>query len=152
MKFQQDRELEIKERQAECKRKRENIACALEESARKVRTSCLEAEAINDEYISVATELESSDTGTLNLSACPLPQNVSNNSYVFLLQKARAYRDMAEQLRADNRKLQLETCEKVEAIRNFWRNNILEERTRAGKMLMTALRNPKHLHVTSPFH
>ena len=86
--------------------------------------------------------MESSDTGTLNLSACPLPQNMSNNSYVFLLQKVRAYRDMAEQLRADNRKLQLETCEKVEAIRNFWRNNILEERTRAGKMLMTALRNP----------
>ena len=31
--------------------------------------------------------------------------------------------------------------EKVEAVRQFWRNSILEEKSRGGKMVMHAIRN-----------
>ena len=42
------------------------------------------------------------------------------------------YRDMAEQLKAKNRRLRLEMHETVEAVRKFWRNCVLEEHTRTG--------------------
>lgn len=48
--------------------------------------------------------------------------------------------DMAEYYKAENRRLKVKASESMEAIRQFWRNNILEERTRAGKMVMTSLR------------
>ena len=35
---------------------------------------------------------------------------------------------MAEDLKAENQKLIVEICEKVEAVRRFWINSILEEK------------------------
>ena len=50
------------------------------------------------------------------------------------------YRDMAEYYSAENRRLKVKASESIEAVRQFWRNNIIEERTRAGKMVMISLR------------
>ena len=49
-----------------------------------------------------------------------------------MAQKVLAYRDIAEHLKTENRRLRVKNCEKIEAVRRFWRNNVLEERTRAG--------------------
>ena len=50
------------------------------------------------------------------------------------------YRDMAEHYKAENRRLRFETCEKSEAVRDFWRNSVPEEGTRAGRIVMMAIR------------
>ena len=55
------------------------------------------------------------------------------------LEEARSYRDQVDNLRSKNRKLYCEMHDRVEVIRNFWRNNI-EGSTRGGLCVQTALR------------
>ena len=86
--------------------------------------------------------MEDSVVGTLNFpsysSSCSCTDSAK---YKDALNKAMYYRDIAEQLKMENRKLHVEFSEKVETVRNFWRNNILEERSHGGKMVMSAIKN-----------
>ena len=106
-----------------------------------MRTQSSDVESMNDKYIAVAAELDNSDAGTLNLSACPPNESGTKRTLNALLQKSIIFRDKAEQLQAENRRLRAEMSEKVEAVRNFWRNSVLEERTRSGRMVMLSLRS-----------
>lgn len=56
------------------------------------------------------------------------------------LMTARHYRDLAEKLQTTNRHLNAKLHDSVEAVRNFWRNNIKEEQNRSGRMVMASLR------------
>ena len=125
--------LEIKEREEECKRKREALANALEKTAAEVRQESDTTEKINNHFLCIADELEDSDAGTLNLPPCP-PSKSRISEDVSM------YRDMAEYYKSENRRLKVRASESIEAVRQFWRNNIFEERTRAGKMVMFAMR------------
>ena len=71
----------------------------------------------------------------------PVPVITVYTTYKDALNKAAHYRDIAEQLKAQNRKLHVELSEKVETVWKFWRNKVLEERSHGGKMVMSALRN-----------
>ena len=84
-------------------------------------------------------KLEESDAGTLNFSFCQSSGKESSEN-VALLHDVSMYRDMAEY---ENRRLKVKASGSIEAVGQFWRNIVLEERTRAGKMVMTSLR--KHL-------
>ena len=53
--------------------------------------------------------------------------------------EARCYRNLSEQMRKENHKLAGSFNEKLELVRNFWRNNIKEGSTRAGRMVQKAL-------------
>ena len=124
----------------ECNKKREALTSALEETAIKIRTTSDDMETVNDNFVSVATELEKDECGSLNLSACSsCSRSKSSSKTVQTLQRRiTLYRDMAEQLKAKNQRLHLELHKNVEAVRKFWRNSVLEERTRAGKIVMMA--------------
>ena len=142
-KWDKERELEIQEAELMANRRREEYALTLEEKAKQIRLQCEDVRCTDDEYISLCTTLRDSDAGTLNLSSCQLTSCI-DTSTTDTLQKAVHYRDLAEELKRDNRKLRVEMSEKIEAVRKFWRNSILEEQTRAGKMVMIALRKSKH--------
>ena len=60
-----------------------------------------------------------------------------DKQYKTALHKAAMYRDIVEGLQAENR-LRSELSDKVETVGSFWRNRILEQRTRAEKMVMLA--------------
>lgn len=112
--YKLDMEQEIRDKEIECSRKREALASALEKTAVNIRSTSTEVEKINDMFLEVATEIERSEAGTINLSAC-----LSSTSDD-LARKAQTYRDMAEHLKAENRRLRVENSEKVEAVRRFW--------------------------------
>ena len=133
--YQLEREQEIKEKETECKTKIEALASAL---AVNIRSTSTEVEEINNSFIKVATEQERSEAGTLNLTS----PSSSCTSDSYMAQKVLAYRDIAEHLKTEIRRLRVKNCEKIEAVRRFWRNNVLEERTRAGRMVMMSLRQP----------
>lgn len=52
---------------------------------------------------------------------------------------ARQYRDMVEQSQEEKRKLKTELEKKVEVVRNFWRNKVVEGGSRSGQILRAAL-------------
>lgn len=56
------------------------------------------------------------------------------------LHLARCYRDLAERLKKEKYETEQKMNDKVEVVRNFWRNNIHEGHTRAGKMVQKALK------------
>ena len=56
------------------------------------------------------------------------------------LNVARSYRDQVDALRTRNRKLYCEMNDRVDTIRNFWRNNIVEGSTRAGRCVRKAIK------------
>ena len=55
------------------------------------------------------------------------------------LSLARHYRDMAETSQAQKRIVKADLERKVELVRNFWRDKVVEGKTRSGKMLRAAL-------------
>ena len=55
------------------------------------------------------------------------------------LLQARQYRDMAEATRADKRALKHNLEGKIEIVRDFWRNKIVEGGSRSGRMLRASL-------------
>jgi hypothetical protein len=57
------------------------------------------------------------------------------------LKEARSYRNEIDGLRSKNRKLCCEMNDRIDVIRNFWRNNIAEGSTRGGLCVQNALRN-----------
>ena len=140
--FEKERELEIKEAEMLANQRREEHARSLEEKAHEIRSISNDQISTNVDYIDTCYHLEESDAGTLNLPSCHTCNCTTTPSNA--LRKAAYYRDMAEELKKDNRKLRVEMSERIETVRKFWRNSILEEGTRAGKMIMLALRNSNH--------
>ena len=59
------------------------------------------------------------------------------------LKVARSYRDQVDGLRSSNRKLFCEMNDKIDVIRTFWRNNIAEGSTRAGRCVQMAIKKMK---------
>ena len=108
-------ELDIKEREDECNRKRETLACAFEEAAVNICNSCQDVQKINDGYLTVTSELDQGDAGSLNLCAFP---TTTERDFDKLLQKTTIYSDMAEQLKCENRQLQIELSEKWKLFAN----------------------------------
>ena len=76
----------------------------------------------------------------LKLPPCHTAVTRVSDANQTVLQNMQMYSDMAKYYKAENRRLRVRASENIEAVRQFWRNNILEERTRAGKMVMLALR------------
>ena len=60
------------------------------------------------------------------------------------LEEARSYRNQVDELRTKNRKLHCEMNDRVDVIRNFWRNSIAEGSTRAGLCVLSAQKNKKY--------
>ena len=58
--------------------------------------------------------------------------------------RARHYCDLVEKLRTSNRHLKNQLYYTVEAVRNYWRNDIMEEQTMGGKTLVASLKKPLH--------
>lgn len=52
---------------------------------------------------------------------------------------ARQYRGMAEECQTEKRRLKHKLEEKVELVRNFWRNKVVEGGSRSGKILRASL-------------
>lgn len=52
---------------------------------------------------------------------------------------ARHYRDIAEESQSEKRILKCELEGRIEVVRNFWRNKVIEGSTRSGKILRAAL-------------
>ena len=52
---------------------------------------------------------------------------------------ARQYRNLAEQSQSDKRLLKSNMEEKIETVRDFWRNIIIEGDSRGGRMVRAAL-------------
>lgn len=57
------------------------------------------------------------------------------------VEKAQFYRDLAERIRAEKREKVYELNNKVELVRNYWRNKLCEGSSRAGKLVQKALLN-----------
>ena len=51
----------------------------------------------------------------------------------------RHYRDIAERMKTEKHEMENEMNERVELVHGFWRNNIKEGSSRAGKMVQRAL-------------
>ena len=128
---------------------KERMALCLEKKVSEIRAQTIEEQEVNDSYITLTSELEKSEAGTLNLDICqetPVDTCACKctlqecKEHRIALQRAAMYTDMAEGLKTENRKLRMEISEKIETVRNFWRNYILEQRTRAGKMVMLVIR------------
>ena len=53
--------------------------------------------------------------------------------------EAQHYRNLSEKIRTEKRELSNSLNHKLEVVRNFWRNNVKEGSTRAGRILQMAL-------------
>ena len=58
------------------------------------------------------------------------------------IRSARLYRSQIDELRKKNRKLHREMHDKIDTIRDFWRNNIAEGSSRAGLCVKLAIQKP----------
>ena len=55
------------------------------------------------------------------------------------LLEAKKYRNLAEALKKEKRKLEQVYVKKVETVRDFWRNKVIEGDLRGGKILQASL-------------
>ena len=134
--------LELQQKERLQNERRELVAKSLEQKAEEIRSQSVATRNTNIRYLDVSKRMEKSDAGTLNLpSFCPLSSNSPPSELKNAIQGATFYRDAAEDLKKENRKLRVEMSEKIEAVRRFWRNCILEEKSDAGKMVMHAIRS-----------
>ena len=110
---------------------------SLEKKAKEIRDQCTEVVDTCSDYLNICSEVEDSAAGTLNFPAYSLSCSCSDSTkYREALDKATYYRDIAEHLKIENRKLRVEYSEKIDTVRKFWRNKVLEERSPGGKMPM----------------
>ena len=55
------------------------------------------------------------------------------------LMEAKQYRDLAETLKKEKREIEHKLVSKIEIVRDFWRNKIVEGDSRGGKILRASL-------------
>ena len=70
---------------------------------------------------------------------CTKELQTARNERDQALLQARYYRDLAEVTRAEKRALKYNLEEKIELVRDFWRNKIVEGGSRSGRMLRASL-------------
>jgi hypothetical protein len=90
--------------------------------------------------------LDSSDDVAANIGVSGVARVYFNNKIrlerekrIKAVQEAQAYRNMAETMRREKRQIVNTMNEKIEVVRDFWRNNIKEGSSRAGIMVRRAL-------------
>lgn len=93
--------------------------------------------------LSVKVFVEGTNNSVLSTASRMTAEHISqlSNERDAALKEARSYINQIDELRTKNRKLHCEMNDRVDIIRNFWRNNIAEGSTRAGLCVRSALRN-----------
>ena len=124
-----EREQELREVKTKAIQRREEKALCLEKKAEQIRKECVELADTDSDYLDNCSDVEASAAGTFSFSTYSTSCNCSESSKCRkALNQAMCYRDtIAEKLKTENRKLHVEFSEKVETVRNFWRNKVLEE-------------------------
>ena len=94
-----------------------------------------------DTVVTPVFEKEDCDCSSSNLIAKKCEERLrrarcERNKALFL---ARQYRNLAEQSQSDKRLLKSNMEEKIETVRDFWRNKIIEGDSRGGRMVRAAL-------------
>lgn len=111
--------------------------CVAENSMQKNSYDTLLLPSVNTPT-ALQTTYEGIDIHRLNfVSSIRLEQEKTRKA----LEKARFYRNLSERLRKEKRNVVDSMNDKVELVRDFWRNNIMEGSTRAGRMVKKALEN-----------
>ena len=90
--------------------------------------------------IPVEEEKPTLNSGNVELDSKFIQQiNSARDERNHALHVAQIYRDLAETIQKEERKVKddLERC--VKSVRNFWRNQIMEGQSRAGQILRAAL-------------
>lgn len=147
---------EMEEKKKKEEKEKLRISRLREIQAMKVAQRHLEVETRN--YMYMQCEDDSSDTSPLLLDAVITPVSepmcsCSDVKATLCNQKleaarrekdnalllARQYRDLAEKCRTEKRMQKQELEEKIELVRNFWRNKVVEGGTRSGQILRAAL-------------
>ena len=60
------------------------------------------------------------------------------------IMEAKSYRDLAEKIKKEKREQECNLLKQTEAVRDFWRNKVLEGDTRGGKILRASLSSGRH--------
>ena len=60
------------------------------------------------------------------------------------IMEAKTYRDLAEKIKKEQREQDCNLLKQTEAVRDFWRNKVLEGDTRGGKILRASLSSGRH--------
>ena len=123
-KLDREREQELREAKTKAIQRREEKALSLEKKAEQIRKECIELADTDSDYLDICSDVEASAAGTFSFSTYSTSCNCSESSKCRkALNQAIYYRDIAEKLKTENRKLHVEFSEKVETVRNFWRNS-----------------------------
>ena len=151
---------EIEERKKEEEKERLHISKLHEIRASKTVQRHLEVDRVESSYIEQNhKEKDSSDTSPLLLDevvtpvlepTCNCTDSINGTRCKLLLESARRerdsavllarhYRDLAEESHTERRIQKHKLEEKVELVRNFWRNKVVEGGSRSGKILRAAL-------------
>ena len=67
-----------------------------------------------------------------------LIKQATNDRYQALME-AKQYRDLSETLKKEKRDIEHKLVSKIEIVRDFWRNKIVEGDSRGGKILRASL-------------
>ena len=148
----------MREREREEEEERLRVANLQEvKAAETARREC-EIENTTTRYTTLCEE-ERNDTSPLLLNSVIIPVTEPSCSCTNIVVSARCkellenarrerniaimlamgYRDIADECQTEKRKLKHELEEKVELIRNFWRNKVVEGSSRSGLILIAAL-------------
>ena len=94
---------------------------------------------ILDEIVTPISEPTCNCSPMAGPSCCKQQLEIARKERDNALLIARQYRDLAETSRTERRREKYELEQKVELVRNFWRNKIIEGNSRSGQMLRAAL-------------
>ena len=149
---------EMEEKKEKEEKEKLRISKLREIQAMKIAQRHLEVETVERNYMYMQCEEDSSDTSPLLLDAVITPVSepmcsCSDVKATLCNQKleaarrekdnalllARQYRDLAENCRTEKRMQKQKLEEKIELVRNFWRNKVVEGGTRSGQILRAAL-------------
>lgn len=148
---QEERELQGRIEMAQAE-----LAADRKEQERMVKTLCaIEQSLVRETYEDLKEQMHTAEQGCLLLPSITCTDTdvsgislVAARAHAQSLEKERnrliagacQYRDLAESFQKTNRHLRKQMYDNIETVRNFWRNSVLEQRTRGGRMVMASLR------------
>jgi len=90
--------------------------------------------------IPVEEEIPALNSGDVEIDCKYVQQiNAARHERNSALQVAQIYRDLAETIQKEKRKVQDDLESRVDAVQKFWRNQVVEGQSRAGQILRAAL-------------
>ena len=102
-KYDAELRVELKEAERAANKNQELLAQSLVVKANEIRCQSAYVQSTNNNYLAITTSLDESDAGPLNLSSCcPISSESASSELIIACQKAAYYRDMAEDLKAEN--------------------------------------------------